>query len=459
MPPSHHSSSHHSSSHHSSSHHSHHSSSHHSSFRSSRSFSSGPSRHSSSSYSSGPSRHSNSSYTSRPLTPGAMRFQNSRSTAPVRTRINQPRGYRGSKRTVRYVCTSHEYIYYPESWQDESTGMTYEKGYYDENGNRYNAIAFSDNGSYLCMLTCGYCGTEIKAQWNTGAAPYCPNCGASMNLEVGKVATDNIIYTSEDEEEYNNHYSAIKRKQTSTILITVVLIVVFLLMPCLVVGIINGIHFLANKDNREKDRYEIVNERSISGHEDEIYVSEIDRTCKYYDEYESYYDKKTDCYFWYNDESSPAQWQYWYEGISSDYGDYGWMEYDEYEECWYIEKSAGNWIKLPSKYDTSKLWHIEEESMSEEDTIYVEEINRYCDYYPEYESYYDEETDCYFWYNEDVSPAVWQYWYEGISSDYGDYGWMEYNENENKWYIEVKDGEWKSLPSKYDTDSLWHIDD
>ncbi|NLT12588.1 MAG: hypothetical protein GXY06_09305 [Clostridiaceae bacterium] len=90
----------------------------------------------------------------------------------------------------------------------------------------------------------------------------------------------------------------------------------------------------------------------------EIFVSEIGRTCPWDSEYESYYDKTTDCYFWQNDTINPPEWQYWYEGISSDFGDYGWMEYDYDENIWYIEVSDGEWNPLPEKYDTTKLWHF-----------------------------------------------------------------------------------------------------
>ncbi len=80
--------------------------------------------------------------------------------------------------------------------------------------------------------------------------------------------------------------------------------------------------------------------------------------------YDSYYDKSTDCYVWYNTDVAPNLWQYWYEGISSDYGDYGWMEYEDTTDdgqdngVWYIEESSGSWVELPDKYDTTNLWHI-----------------------------------------------------------------------------------------------------
>ena len=88
-------------------------------------------------------------------------------------------------------------------------------------------------------------------------------------------------------------------------------------------------------------------------------------------------------------------------------------------------------------------------------SIYVEEIGRTC--YQDGENMYDMESDCWFWWNTDLLPAQWQYWYEGISSDFGDYGWMEYSDDEDKWYIEVADGVWKELKG-YNTDGCWHFE-
>ena len=55
--------------------------------------------------------------------------------------------------------------------------------------------------------------------------------------------------------------------------------------------------------------------------------------------------------------------------------------------------------------------------------------------------------------NTELSPAVWQYWFEGVSSDYGDYGWMECEGKD--WYVEVSSGNWQKYPGS--TASLWHI--
>ena len=93
-----------------------------------------------------------------------------------------------------------------------------------------------------------------------------------------------------------------------------------------------------------------------------------------------------------------------------------------------------------------------------QDSYYVKSIGRYCDWDPDNEWYYDPVTDCYFWYNDTTKTHTWQYWYEDISSDYGDYGWMEWDSSEQQWYIEVSDGEFIELPSKYDTSNLWHVE-
>jgi hypothetical protein len=79
-----------------------------------------------------------------------------------------------------------------------------------------------------------------------------------------------------------------------------------------------------------------------------------DKVLTWYDDYDSYYDPVSDCYIWYND--AVGIWQYWYEGISSDYGDYGWMEH--YDDGWFIEAEDSEWVPLPSKYDQARLWYI-----------------------------------------------------------------------------------------------------
>ncbi len=69
------------------------------------------------------------------------------------------------------------------------------------------------------------------------------------------------------------------------------------------------------------------------------------------------------------------------------------------------------------------------------------------------DSYYDYDSDCYIWYNTDVSPNLWQYWYDDIAGD-NYYGWMECEKDE--WYIEVSDTDWELYEG--DTSDLWHIE-
>lgn len=110
--------------------------------------------------------------------------------------------------------------------------------------------------------------------------------------------------------------------------------------------------------------------------------------------------------------------------------------------------------QMQKKSDAQKAY----EETAVQDSYYVKSIGRYCDWDDEMECYYDPETDCYFWYNDTTKTHTWQYWYEGISSDYGDYGWMEFDSTEKQWYIEVSDGEWIELPSEYDRSNLWHVE-
>ena len=114
--------------------------------------------------------------------------------------------------------------------------------------------------------------------------------------------------------------------------------------------------FLKEYQQDSKERQEQYEATAV---QNSYYVKSIDRTCEWNDEFDCYYDPVTDCYFWYNDTTKTHTWQYWYEGISSDYGDYGWMEWDSTEQQWYIEVSDGEWTLLPAEYDRSYLWHVE----------------------------------------------------------------------------------------------------
>lgn len=190
---------------------------------------------------------------------------------------------------------------------------------------------------------------------------------------------------------------------------------------------------------------------------DSIYVPEIRRDCAYDAKSDNYYDKETDCYFWLNNDVTPPIWQYWYEGISSDYGDYGWMEYDYDKECWFIETEKGKWEELPSYYNTDKLWHMDKPTAGRyhgQDSIYVPALGRYCPYKEYVSSYYDEETNTYFYYNTYQRPAMWLYWYD-------EYGWLTYDSQTAKWYLldEYWNGiAWNEMPAGWNDPDVWHFD-
>lgn len=371
---------------------------------------------------------------------------------PRKKRSNQPRGYKGAVAATMLRSAVHDYYYYPTGWTDEETGTFYESGYYDEAGKHYDQVTIRNGAEYETMLACEYCGTNIKLKWTEGAIPSCPNCGALLremteNSVVEDILKDQPVSTGT------------KKMNLKPIYIGIFFMTIIMVMPFLRIFLSTFIREL------NKNLYDINSTTTTSTYyaeEDDgrsIYVNEIGRECYWDDENEYYYDEASDCYFFFNDETDTPEWQYWYEGISSDFGDYGWMFYDYDEEQWYIEDS-GEWIILPDSYDTSILWHFDEMGTGKyngQNSIYVDSIDRTCEWIPDEEAYYDEETDCFFLYNDYVDPPVWQYWYDDISSDYTGYGWMEYNEDEGQWYIETEDG-WIELPDSYSADALWHLD-
>ncbi len=317
----------HSSSHHSSSHHSSHSSSHHSSSHSSsRSHSSHSSSHHSSS----------GSY---------VRSSYRRSTPVHRTRKSQPYGWNSALHGAvgHFYGAAHDYDYYPQGWT-ASDGQYFEEGYYDENGRHYDNMIMAGSET---MLKCEYCGSRMVYKWKEGDIPVCDKCGATLRIDI----------TDKEKVSYSGSGSdrGFKEVMSGIPLIGKVAIGVFIACLMLPFFVIAAALFATatSHDSFSTTRYETASSMNS------IYVDEIGRTC--YRDGEDWYDSQTECWFYYNDEVSPYQWQYWYEGISSDYGDYGWMEYDMGEGAWYIEADKGKWVHLPADYDTSKLWHMTDE--------------------------------------------------------------------------------------------------
>ena len=266
-------------------------------------------------------------------------------------------------------------MYVNESWTDEKTGVSYRKGYYDENGTYYDgdAIAFKKpDGSYEAHYVCEYCGTELEATWKEGFYPACKNCCAEMNktpVYIDEIV--NIDNGDNTDASYSNSYTPVKKSVVKRLLIMMLVAFAAPIIMMLVMSAAVNQMFLDSYTETELIE-EIAPaeeaETNLEIYGNDIYLDEITpniyRICSEQDEYEkhitwdygaqSYYDYDSNCYLWYNTDVSPNIWQYWYDDIAGD-NYYGWMECEDDE--WYIEVSDIEWERYEG--DTSQLWHIE----------------------------------------------------------------------------------------------------
>lgn len=272
-------------------------------------------------------------------------------------------------------------MYYNEAWTDEKTGVSYRKGYYDENGTYYDAdsIVFKKpDGSYEAHYMCDYCGTELEANWKEGFYPTCQNCGAEMNKtpvyidEIINIGTRESSYTSYS---YSDTEERVKKSIRKSLLINfawpiVLAIVVWVMMAKIDNMSSSDFERVIYTESALVEEYEPVEETetNLEIYGADIYLDEISpdvyRICDEEEDYEkhltwdygarSYYDYDSDCYLWYNTDVSPNLWQYWYDDIAGD-NYYGWMECEG--EDWYIEVSDTDWELYEG--DTDGLWHIE----------------------------------------------------------------------------------------------------
>ena len=274
-----------------------------------------------------------------------------------------------------YYGRRHDYVYYPESWIDSTSGSYYEKGYYDENGQHYDSVAFRENGQYKNVsCRCDYCGMDTILDLDSldSASLQCPSCGAPMQIksELDEIpsaqqAENTHVYNSE--ESLKKAFPQKGKKRFPVLLVT--LILAALLTSFLNVrgafrpkepsiqGLTIQNTYSGQTDVLAPSGETVFLEKQADGSYHVVNdVVRADRILYYDSAADSYYDEATDCWLWYNTDVEPPLWQYWYEGISSDFGDYGWMEHDA--DGWWIEESAGNWISLPDKYDASRLWYV-----------------------------------------------------------------------------------------------------
>lgn len=402
---------------------------------------------------------------------------------PDRVRINQPTNYSGTKLMRRHKCRLHDYHYYGENWVDKTTGQEFLKGYYDEEGNRYDALILEKDGVKTSHFDCNYCGTATDETWTEGAIPHCPNCGALLIESDANIITDSIDNSmiTEEYKELAEETSALSsgKNKVGCIVAAMVLFVPMITFFGVVFSIAMG--FLGGNSNNPHYDQEYINQidnndpvisNNLELFGESFYVESIGRTVEFDYENGYYYDATSDCYFIYNTDSEPAVWQYWYEGISSDYGDYGWMEYELNEDTWYIESDYDNWIVLPSKYNTSRLWYM---TGTQAGTSYTDDYNLVgmgeyikvdsesteCYWDANHGAYNVSAHGCYIYVNFDAAPPVVQYWVDGISDNYchDTYGgWLEYDYEQELWYVEDGNGTWIVLPDD-ESASLWHAQD
>ena len=289
-----------------------------------------------------------------------------RQAVHARPRVNQPTGFRGTgySRPSYHYGRSHDYVFFPVGWTDETTGRIYEKGYYDENGQHYANVAFENNGRYENVIChCAYCDQDTimnpRAEEVSARSLQCPNCGAALEI---RSALDAYLPGPQN---YNT--GAVRSGERKSILPRILLCIILVFAG---LGVLSS--FLIRKLESEEFRITETNTDDTSNVDlfgDVIYLTESggsaytisegasDKQLVWDPDADSYYDKNSDCWIWYNTDVDPGIWQYWYEGISSDFGDYGWMEH--YEDGWFIEESYDNWIELPAEYDTDDLWYIQ----------------------------------------------------------------------------------------------------
>ena len=357
---------------------------------SSGSFSSRPSYNSSKSYSSRPSswpsQHSSGSYGSRPKTPSYGHTPYGSSMPGMqqhRPRVNQPMGFIISEllRPSYTYAIHHDYVYYPQSWTDSSTGTSYQSGYYDENGNRYDSVSYKKDGKYENVLChCPYCSQDsiltLENDKPSAQDLACPHCGGTMEI---RSALDEYMQNSGSSAQtgYTGPVSSGKAKKGNRLLKWIIIVCV-VLFSLNVIRACMATHS-ATSYSSGQNSYSVTqqgntgtqtgsnsygSEIHLIRHQDGSYgilsdpLRDYDKALQFDRETGNYYDRESDCWLWLNTDVTPSVWQYWYEGISSDFGDYGWMEWSEKDHAWYIETSAGNWNRLPSRYDTSSLWHI-----------------------------------------------------------------------------------------------------
>jgi len=238
------------------------------------------------------------------------------------------------KNRIYYYC-SKPFIYF---------NKTYPSGYYDDRDKYYYNVAFTNGKSHI---KCNHCGKKFQLYLNENDQIKCPMCYS--NIKISKIDT------------LKKKNSMLDNYTTNLFMVGACLFVaIFLLIATLVY-----VNVIAPRQNEPGQITTKVEAPTVK------YFSELDRECKITG-YNSYYDAKTNCYFKYDTERHPAQWMYYFIGISDQYPkDYGWMVYNKNLDVWQINVGLKEWVNLKN----NELWHFTNAYSYEQDTIDSEAKN------------------------------------------------------------------------------------
>ena len=407
-----------------------------------------------------------------------------------RPRINQPKGYEDSQYSSSLIRGKrHDYIFLPQGYKDPDTGKEYKAGYYDERGNFYERVVIKAGKNLETLACCDFCGTQIKLKWVSGALNSCPNCGATLHEIPDKTIYDdhlrpvpsNPVFKERpsggrSQYDYGTSYSL-----GGIIAISAAVIVLAVIITGLIVG--------RAKKNAEREvvyvpisdyeggiptptppdaRSYLVHSPVIGSLRSKVYIREAGGTFEWDESKREYYCKELKCHLRYMDKKGPGVWEYWFSGVSSDYPDGGWLRYDYETKTWQINTEKDKWTDLPDKYSNYNLWHINEPDDGKElgrDYVYIggsgEQCNismdspplRKCLYVYEEKNYYDPDTGCHFYLNNQIGTEIWVYWFEQT-------GWVLYDEETGSWYhyyIGTNGGSWAKADPSIVQMNIWHF--
>lgn len=260
-----------------------------------------------------------------------------------------------------------QYDYYPKDCESKS-GVTFKQGYYDaDTGKHFDNIVMPGVENYV---TCPHCKKSFLHKWGSTdkadskvICPYCEKDVVVANCTNLEYVSDKKVLTKEGQKA--DRKKKAERWWNNSILSDIEPAHVFLvIITLMVIGIIAVPLVKCTSEYKKEQQaiqvgsYSTLSEVSAPGATANAYfVPDLNRNVSYDAAEGNYYDEQTQCWFWFNNRVTPAQWQYWYEGVSNAYGDYGWMEYDTGENTWYVEVSAGNWQPIELKGD--RYWHFQ----------------------------------------------------------------------------------------------------